>query len=369
MEKQKVLIYRLGSLGDAIVCLPALHQIRRQLPQSEITLLTNFPVHQRAASMASVIPKSLYDHVFEYPVGLRSPLSLLHLRRTLKARRFGLVISLTPPRGAGKSLRDYLFFRSCGIPEVKGIPWPSQERDRALKEGPESYPFEAARLMKRVAWLGEVDLGLDSNWDLQISREEVQTANRLLKQFRVQSPFLVISCGTKSNTNDWTERNWNELIRRLSKEQRMKGLGLVTIGSELDRDRSQRMLDFWTGPIANLCGLVSPRVSGAILKQGIMFVGHDSGPMHLAAAVGTACVAIFSARNPPGEWFPRGNRNRILYHQTPCFGCRLDVCKEFDKKCIQSITVDEVIDGVLGTLGPSGPSRWTEPKELEIHSV
>jgi ADP-heptose:LPS heptosyltransferase len=75
-------------------------------------------------------------------------------------------------------------------------------------------------------------------------------------------------------------------------------------------------------------------VSAAILEQCRFFVGHDSGPMHLASCVGIPCVAIFAARSKPRQWFPRGNKNRILYHHTDCAGCGLDVCIDQKKKCI-----------------------------------
>jgi ADP-heptose:LPS heptosyltransferase len=68
--------------------------------------------------------------------------------------------------------------------------------------------------------------------------------------------------------------------------------------------------------------------------------------MHLAGAVGTPCVAIFSARSLPGQWFPRGARNTMIYHQTECFGCGLEVCVQHSKKCLLSITVDEVMQAV-----------------------
>ena len=57
-----------------------------------------------------------------------------------------------------------------------------------------------------------------------------------------------------------------------------------------------------------------------------LFLGHDSGPMHLAANVGTPCVAVFSARCHPGVWFPRGTGHQVIYHETECAGCMLFTC-------------------------------------------
>jgi ADP-heptose:LPS heptosyltransferase len=93
-------------------------------------------------------------------------------------------------------------------------------------------------------------------------------------------------------------------------------------------------------PGTNLCGVVGPRVSAAVLAKARIFVGHDSGPMHLAACMGVPVVAVFSARNHAGEWYPRGGvlRNRIIYHKTECAGCGLVDCVVEKKRCIASIT-------------------------------
>ena len=75
-------------------------------------------------------------------------------------------------------------------------------------------------------------------------------------------------------------------------------------GAAVERERTDHLLSHWPGKRVNLCGELSVRESAAVLRSARVFIGHDSGPMHLAAAVGIPCAAIFSARNPPGRWFP-----------------------------------------------------------------
>jgi ADP-heptose:LPS heptosyltransferase len=158
--------------------------------------------------------------------------------------------------------------------------------------------------------------------------------------------------GTKNQSNDWEEPNWMELMRRLAASH--PGLPLVLFGVREERERSDRMLALWRGPTANLCGETSPRVTAAVLRNAAVMVCHDSGPMHLAATMGVPCVAIFSARNPPGEWYPRGDHHTIFYRQPPCWGCELTECIEKKKVCILSITVDEVCAAVLQQLAARG---------------
>jgi len=62
--------------------------------------------------------------------------------------------------------------------------------------------------------------------------------------------------------------------------------------------------------------------TAAVMQMAVLFVGHDSGPMHLRLpSAGPVLPSL--APGTAGEWYPFGARHRILYHQTPCFGCRL----------------------------------------------
>ena len=72
---------------------------------------------------------------------------------------------------------------------------------------------------------------------------------------------------------------------------------------------------FWEGPVLNLCGRISPRESAAVVHHARLFLGADSGPMHLAAAGGVPCVIPFAALDLPGRWFPVGKFHKPIYHQ------------------------------------------------------
>jgi len=73
--------------------------------------------------------------------------------------------------------------------------------------------------------------------------------------------------------------------------------------------------------------------------------------MHLAASQGVPCIAVFSARDLPGQWFPFGEGHKVLYHRTPCFGCKVWECTEHDKKCIRAITPGEAIAAAWKKIG------------------
>jgi ADP-heptose:LPS heptosyltransferase len=165
--------------------------------------------------------------------------------------------------------------------------------------------------------------------------------------------MIAVSVGTKVQAKDWGRENWRTLLSKLAASH--AGQSLLLTGAPEESEASEFAADGWRaaggGPVVNLCGKLSPRESAAALSGAKIFVGHDSGPMHLAAAVQVPCVAIFAARNVPRVWFPFGERHRVVYHQVDCMGCGLETCIVEKKKCILSITVDEVMAAVGAMMG------------------
>ncbi len=102
---RKVLIYRLGSLGDMVVSLPCFHLIERAFPNSERVLLTNFPVQAKAPAAADVLgPSGLVHGYLRYTVGMRNPRALLRL--ALEIRRFKPDVLVYLTRSAHRKTSD-----------------------------------------------------------------------------------------------------------------------------------------------------------------------------------------------------------------------------------------------------------------------
>jgi heptosyltransferase III len=335
----KVLVYRLGSLGDTVVALPCFHLLRRRFPSAEITLLTNVPVAAKAAPVASVLENTgLFDRVLEYPLQLRDLDKIRQLRSQIRAKGFQAVIHLAAPRGRLNSIRDYVFFRACGIKKIIGVPFKRRDLE-VCRVGSDLYESESVRLARRLSSFGAIDLADESFWDLRLSPAETSEAEAWIKKFNISSPFVAVGIGTKMAEKDWGPANWTQLLGRLADS--FSGVPLVALGSGDEREVTEECTRTWKAPVTNLCGSCSPRVSAAILQRAVLFLGHDSGPMHLAAAVRTPCVALFSGRSPPGQWFPRGDGYAVLRPKGLCGTC-VGPCKKVNGQCILTITVDEV---------------------------
>jgi lipopolysaccharide heptosyltransferase III len=337
----RVLVYRLGSLGDTVVALPCFHLIARAFPGAERRVLTNLPEGPKAPALATVLGERGLAHSYmSYPWGTRTAAKLAEVSRQIRDWRPDLLIYLAQRRKLGEVLRDAAFFRLSGIRRIVGLPLSSDLRtNRWIPEGG-YYEPEAARLARCLSALGDARVDDPASWDLLLTGAEKDRADGILAGWPGRRNFLACSVGTKIDVKDWGVWNWRKTLARLSEDH--PALGLVMVGAPEETSASDEASAEWRGPLLNLCGKITPRETAAVLAKAVAFVGHDSGPMHLAAIGSVPCTAVFSAREKARIWYPFGPDHRVIYHRTPCEGCRLFTCFEFAKICITSITVEEV---------------------------
>jgi ADP-heptose:LPS heptosyltransferase len=344
-EAKRILIFLLGSLGDTLVAIPSLHLIAQRYPHAERRILTHFPINQKAAPMSALLAGTGLVHGYiRFPAGARDRGALRDV--ISEVRRWGadLLIHLHEPRGRLNALRDGLFFRACGIRQHIGIPFHADLQEPRYLPDRQRYEQRADYLARKLKAIGDPALGQRSSWDLHISNEETGKAESSLEPLAGSEVILAMSIGTKAEVNDWGDDYWHRLLAAISRDR--PGWGLVAIGAASERERTGALLASWRGHAINLCGDLSVRQSAAVLGKATLFVGHDSGPMHLAASMGTRCVAIFSSRNLPGLWFPYGEGHRVFYRDVECRGCELLECPQFQKKCIRGIQPEEVASAI-----------------------
>ena len=147
---------------------------------------------------------------------------------------------------------------------------------------------EGARLSRNLAELGDAHLDAPSSWGLHLTSAEHARAAEVLTPTAGRAS-IAVSVGTKVQSKDWGRENWRALLGRLA--TLYPDHALVLGGAPEESEASEFAADGWRensgNPVVNLCGLLTPRESAAVFARARIFVGHDSGPMHLAAAVDT----------------------------------------------------------------------------------
>jgi heptosyltransferase-3 len=336
-----LLIYRLGSLGDTVLCLPCFHRIAERFPNSRRIVITNKPVSSSAPGLLDVLTGSDLVHgTIDYPLGSRSPLELGRLWLKLRTLKAEALVYLTAARGRSVALRDVRFFRSCGISEIIGAPLTDDLQINMTDAISGEEEQECARLVRTLAELGPIDLDNRAYWDLRLTNSEMRVADNILEPFG-GAQFVAVNMGGKSAGNDWGEANWRTLITAL--HNTFKDFRIVFVGAKNDSDRANDIAATAPGRSLDLCGRLTPRETAAVLSRSTLFIGHDSGPLHLAAACNVPCIGIYSNRHKPRKWHPYGAWHSIFHPTGP----------------ISSVPVDRVRDAVVSALS-KGSSSWSQ---------
>jgi heptosyltransferase-3 len=340
-----VLVFRIGSLGDTVVALPCFHRIARSFSDARRVLLTNIPTSQKAATVESVIGNSgLVHEVIYFPGRPRRVHELLSLSARIRRTRARTLVYVAD-RKLLPTLRDILYFRACGIRHVIGAPLLRELRRLRVDPETGNVEREAERLARCLAPLGPIDLHDPRAWDLHLLPEEQRAADAALEPLG-GCDFIAVSIGTKWQVNDWGDANWAAMLRSLSAEWAYHALVFFGAGDEFDR--SAGLAAEWQGPTLNLCGCLPPRASGATLQRALVFLGHDSGPMHLASAVGVPCVAMFGNRHPPRWWHPIGQHHRLIHNMRGVAAIPVTEMRDVASKAIRAALARRT--GLSGTM-------------------
>jgi ADP-heptose:LPS heptosyltransferase len=270
-----------------------------------------------------------------------SPRLLWKLVTQVRRQRADLVVYLSSDKNSAMKIwRDRLFFRVAGVRRFvlcyssKVTFWGHLKRSARL------YPSEVTRLLAAVRRYG---IGEPPRlFDLPIRESHACRVSELLEEARLDAarPLIAMCPGSKQQAKRWPIERYVELGRRLIEEG---GVNISIVGG-LDEVAAARNIDAtWpSGRWANLATRLTILESSELLRRCLFYVGNDTGAMHLAAAVGTRCVAIFAAREPIKSWFPYGDNHIVLRKNVPCQYCYLSTCVKEDRRCLTAIGVEEV---------------------------
>ncbi len=154
--------------------------------------------------------------------------------------------------------------------------------------------------------------------------------------------FVVLNPGAKWITKRWPLYHWQSLARLCGEA----GLNLVITGGREDLEAAEALSGATCGPVVNLCGRTSLPTLAAVLAKTEAMVTADTGPMHLAAAVGGGGLALFGPTRP-WRTAPFGGHFEILTPPVDCLGCLKKRC---DRPCLELLEPETVWAGLRSVL-------------------
>jgi ADP-heptose:LPS heptosyltransferase len=349
---RRILVYRCGALGDTIVALPAIRAVREAHPDAELALMTANDGAGILWTDEVLRDFGWFAHMVTYRAAdIASVTGLARVLRRVRAFAPDLVVYLGSDHNSGvRTLRDRLFFRLAGAERFVAASSDKVSFFGRLRRQRRQYPNEVDRLLEAVRRAG-IEVG-PPRFDLPRRAAHVERVDAALAaaRFGGERPLIAMCPGSKQAAKRWPLERYAALGARLIADGKAD---VAIIGGPDEARAAEVVAHEWpAGRWTVLAGSLSVLESAELLRRTTLYVGNDTGAMHLAAAVGTTCVAIFAAREPGRSWHPYGTAHVVLRHDAvPCANCYLIDCTSQRLRCLTAIDVEAVWTACRGLLG------------------
>jgi ADP-heptose:LPS heptosyltransferase len=158
----------------------------------------------------------------------------------------------------------------------------------------------------------------------------------------VYDKLLAIHPGASCISKLWPAERFSEVADRLIE---IYGFRVLIVAGPQDKKIASEVASKMKHPAINLAGSTSVSELASVIKRSVLFISNDSGPVHIASAVGTPVISIFGRAQgglSPKRWGPVGKESRVLHKSVGCIECLAHNCvKQFS--CLKAVTVKDVL--------------------------
>jgi len=335
---RRVLLVRLRRAGDVILTTPALTALRRALPESHLAYVVEAPFARLVEGHPAL------DETIVVESG-QGPAGFLRLIRRLRRDRFDAVIDF---HGGPRASR-LTFLAGAPVRVGYEIPWRRWIYTVRVARRAEDGPVHS--VVNHVNLVRALGLDVPEIPPLTLPKARPEEKSRveafIEKNGLSAAKFVVLHVGAGNEFRDWGAEAMTELVRLLSNRP---GVRVVLAGGVEDRERAAEILRQAPGSALSVAGTFGWLELRELIGRATLFVGPDSGPMHVAAATPTSIVALFGPTLPAhfAPW--RKDRVVILEQALDCRPCRQRECVQHDFRCLRTITPGEVMAAAAGFL-------------------
>jgi len=335
-EIKRVVVRGTNWVGDSVITVPALRALRRVLPQTHITLVLRPGAKGLFADTDFIDDLLVYDR--------RNMFSVLSQVRAWRKQRFDLAILFQNA------------FEAALIPFLAGVPLRlgyATESRQALLSHPIPLPeWRSERhevfyylylitALEQLLFQSSTICEAEPDATLHISSERKLEAAKFLATFGVkdnQSVVAICPGSINSRAKRWPAESYAALADRLLEDRKQ----VVIVGSKDELDVTEAVVSKMRQKPVVLTGKTTIDQLTALLGLADLVVTNDTGPAHIAAALGRPTLVIFGPTNPLTTR-PFSGQAEILRHPPDCAPCMLRDCP-IDHRCMTAISVDEVVE-------------------------
>lgn len=301
---ERLVLLRTDRLGDVLLNLPTVHTLRRVFPGVRVTLVVRPAIRDLLTGHPDVDDLITYDDKGNPDFHWRRT---DRLARKLRPHRFDVAVVANPKR----ELHVAVFL--AGIPIRVGYhrKWPFL-LTHTVEDRHATLPLHQAEL--NMTLLGAIHLTAQTpSLRVPVATAELVAARAVLVRHGIEETSRIIALHPWSSNpaKQWPMAQFRAVATGLAAQ----GYAMLLIGGEEERAQAERFVEPLRVRVGDLTGRLNLRQLAAILVCCRVLVTNDSGPMHLAAAVGTPTVALFGhgTAGGPRRWGPWGHGHRILH--------------------------------------------------------
>jgi lipopolysaccharide heptosyltransferase II len=366
---RRLLAVRLDTIGDVLMTTPALRALRGR--DGHVTLLTS----PTGAEAARLVPEVDDVIVYEAPWLKATPPDPppdrdLAMVEELRRRRFdaAAIFTVYSQNPLPAAFLCHLAGISLRVAHSRENPY-HLLTDWVREVEPEvRVRHEVRRQLDLVAEVGRTVP--DERLSLEVPRPARRRAASLLGQVGIDPsrPWLVLHPGATAPSRRYPADSYALAAERLVSDH---GVVVVLTGSPDEVALVDELRARVPAATASLAGRLSLAELAALLELAPLLVANNSGPVHVAAAVGTPVVDLYALTNP--QHTPWGVPNRVLFRDVPCRFCYRSVCPMGHHHCLRLVSPDQVVDAALEllaerwpALAPRRSARRRQPLELLV---
>jgi lipopolysaccharide heptosyltransferase II len=340
LRPDRVCLIKPSALGDVVNAFPTLAALRTLWPGASFCWVINEGLRGLADGHPQV------DRVLSYDRNRRGLRGFGRLLRDLRRERFDLAIDLQGLLRSGLMTAATGARVRVGLSDAReGASWFYTER--VVPPGPREGAQAVDRLLSVAAAFG-ADLAVKPLPVVAITDPDRDWARRALAG--VPRPRLGLNLGARWETKRWPPAHFAEVARRAVEA---RGVGLFALGAPEDRPLVEELMTrLAPTPVADFCGRTTLPQLAALAEQSDVIVSNDTGPLHLAAAVGNRVVGVYLCTSPDLNG-PYGPRTEAVRSRVPCAGSYHVRCP-YRLECMTELGPDRVWPVVLRQLDAGG---------------
>lgn len=342
---KKILIVKMSSIGDVIHALPTLTVLRKNFPQAHIDWIVESKAYDILAGhpyldeIILVDLESIGKQLKSHATFVKGLAEIKKLANKLRLADYDLVLDL---QGLAKSgLVSFFTGAPLRLVVAKNREGSRVAATHVVPSNPDSL-HAVQRYLDVLRFLGiSIADGEDEEFVLDISLEEEKFSQEFLRKHGLTDNDKIIGLnpGAAWITKQWPPRHFAALGDLLA----AKGYQIVIFGGPGDIDLVKKITAMMEHKSIMAAGKTNLKELAALIKKCAVFIGNDTGPMHLAIAVGTPVVAIFG---PTHHIYtgPYGSNQIVVRKQMVCAPCfQAKKCPKYTKvECLESISPQEV---------------------------